>query len=175
MVQENEELLFNYCHHRKTPSTSIKKNVLTSFGNKLTITAATTHATSSKENTITFKNNAVMKFKKIDEALDLKLKLTANSKNYLDKWSKEYCLKTVYRGAQKLVSKNTTLEHYSELVNGLCFYTEETKIYIYILVIVFSCRNSGYILYDLSKVFVTLLYNFILILIFQHNNLCFSK
>ena len=29
--------------------------------------------TSSKKNTITFKNNAAMKFKKIDKVLDLKL------------------------------------------------------------------------------------------------------
>ena len=65
-----------------------------------------------------------MKFKKIDEDLDRKLKLTENSQNYLGKWSKEYCLITDYRGAQKLVSNDTTLKFYSDLVNGLYFYTE---------------------------------------------------
>lgn len=77
-----------------------------------------------------------MKFKKIDKVLDLKLKLTENSEYYLDKWFKGYCLKTVYWGAQKLVSNNTTYEHYSDLLNGLCFHTEETKIYY-----LCSCNN----------------------------------
>ena len=73
----------NYCATiviiGKASSTTIKKNVLTSFGNKLATAAATTHATSSKENTITFKKNVVIKFKKIDEALNPKLKFTENS------------------------------------------------------------------------------------------------
>jgi len=43
-----------------------------------------------------------MKFKRIDEALDPKLKLNQHSENSLEQWSKEYCLKTVYRGAQKM-------------------------------------------------------------------------
>ena len=72
----------NYCATiviiGKASSTTIKKNVLT-FRNKLATAAATTHATSSKENTITFKKNVVMKFKKIDEALNPKLKFTENS------------------------------------------------------------------------------------------------
>ena len=75
----------NYCSTivtiGKAPLTIIKKNKLIQFGNKHTTTAATTHATSGKENTITFKNNIVMKFKKIDEGLDPKLKWTENSKN----------------------------------------------------------------------------------------------
>ena len=59
-----------------------------------------------------------MKFKKIDDSLDPKLNLNQHCTNSLERWSKEYCLKTVFRGAQKMVSNNATLEFYNELDEG---------------------------------------------------------
>ena len=82
------------------------------------------HATSSKENTITFKNNVVMKFKKIDEAVGSKLKLTENSERTLLPSGPKNIVWKLYGGPQKLVYNNTTLGFYSDLVNGLYFYIE---------------------------------------------------
>ena len=50
--------------------------------------------------------------------MDPKLDLKSPCKDSLDEWSKTFCLKTVYKGAKKLVSNNASLEFYDQLIDG---------------------------------------------------------
>ena len=50
--------------------------------------------------------------------LDPKIDLKNRCKDSLDEWPKTFCLRTVYKGARKLVSNNASVEFHDELIDG---------------------------------------------------------
>ena len=93
-----------------------KQLVLTIGG--LVTTKQLASVSADKKTSMTLKNNSVLKFGNIAQYLDPKLDLRPPSKDNLDSWSKNVCLKTVYTGAKKLVSNNLSIEFYNQLVDG---------------------------------------------------------
>ena len=55
--------------------------------------------------TITLKHGRRLKMARIDKLLDTSMSITEKSKDDIDIWAKDFCIKTVLTGANKMVSQ----------------------------------------------------------------------
>ena len=60
-----------------------------------------------------------MKYMKISDALDLKIAMFDESKDSLDGWSKQFSLKVIHKGLQKLVSNSQSTSNSMMLSTAL--------------------------------------------------------
>ena len=65
------------------------------------------------------KNKSAMKFGKISGIIDPNLELPSQCKNFVDEWFRRFCLRTVDKYTKKLVSKNSGIKFYGELIDGM--------------------------------------------------------
>ena len=65
------------------------------------------------------KNKSAMKFGNMSGLIDPNLELLSQCKDSVDYWSKRFCLRTVNKHAKKLVSRNSTIKFYGELIDDM--------------------------------------------------------
>ena len=111
-----DSIFLRWCSSLDLVKSKVASNQLVLTKWCLTTTKQLTSVSTYKKTSVTLKNNSVLKFGNIAQ-------LRPPSKDTLDSWSKNFCLKTVYiyTGAKKLVSKNLSIEFYNQLVDGKLF------------------------------------------------------
>ena len=83
------------------------------------------------------KNKSAMKFGNISDLIDPNLELPSQCKDSVDEWSKRFSLRTVYKHAKNLVSKNSTIKFYGELID-IMFHK-----LVLIFTQVFTCKDKN--------------------------------
>ena len=78
-----------------------------------------------------------MKFGKISRLTDPNLEFPSQCKDSVNEWSKRFCLRTVYKHAKKLVSKNSMIKFHGELIDGM-FHK-----FVLIFTHVFTCTDKN--------------------------------
>ena len=83
------------------------------------------------------KNKSAMKFGNISGLIDPNLEFPSQCKDSVDEWSKRFCLGTVYKHAKNLVSKNSSIKFYGELID--CMFHK----FVLIFTQVFTCKDQN--------------------------------
>ena len=83
------------------------------------------------------KNKSAMKFGNISGLIDPNLEFPSQCKDSVNERSKKFCLGTVYKHAKNLVSKNSTINFYGELIDSM-FHKFTLKFFQ-----VFTCKDEN--------------------------------
>ena len=90
---------------RKDNGDTNQCTITSNSNNQLMTVVPHSSSTNSNKTTITVKQNKNLKMRNIRQLFDPKLPIFDRASDDLDKWAKDFCIKTVMIGTNKMVSR----------------------------------------------------------------------